>query len=200
VGAQDFNPQIFSKLEKLAPNPNSLGIVDAKKKMETQFKERSDCHMAMIRYQPRELGRREWTEWDPFAQLRRLQEEMMQLFDTSIARAPLTQAMIPACDVFEDKDNIIVKTDLPGLTREEIDISIQDNVLTFRGEKKHEEQIKEENCYRLERMYGSFSRSIELPTTVDANKVSAIFKNGVLSITLPKTEEAKPKQIKVKVE
>jgi HSP20 family protein len=154
--------------------------------------------MTLMRWTPRnEIAR---TEADPFSELRRLQDEMLQLFDTSLARKPFNGAFAPAIDVSEDKDNLIVKADLPGLTKDDVEITLQDNVLTLRGEKKQESETKEENFYRMERVHGVFSRSFELPVTVNANKVAATFKDGVLQITLPKTEEAKPKQIKVNVQ
>ena len=105
----------------------------------------------------------------------------------------------PALDVYEQKDDVIVKAEIPGLTKDEIDISMKGNTLTIRGEKKKEEEVKEEDYYRCERTYGAFSRSIELPVAVQTDKVNASFKNGVLEIRLPKTEEAKKSVVKVKV-
>lgn len=105
----------------------------------------------------------------------------------------------PALDVYEQKDDLIVKAEIPGLTKDEIDISLEGNTLTIKGEKKKEEEIKEEDYYRCERMFGAFSRSVELPVEVQADKVNASFKNGVLEIRLPKTEEAKKNVVKVKV-
>ena len=105
----------------------------------------------------------------------------------------------PALDVYEQKDDVIVKAEIPGLTKEEIDISLDGNTLTIKGEKKKEEEVKDEDYYRCERTYGAFSRSIELPVTVQTDKVNASFKNGVLEIRLPKTEEAKKSVVKVKV-
>jgi HSP20 family protein len=105
----------------------------------------------------------------------------------------------PALDVYEQKDDLIVKAEIPGLTKDEIDISLEGNTLTIRGEKKKEEEVKEEDYYRCERTYGAFSRSIELPLAVHTDKVNATFKNGVLEIRLPKTEEAKKSVVKVKV-
>jgi len=102
-------------------------------------------------------------------------------------------------DVFEQKDDVIVKAEIPGLTKEEIDISLEGNTLTIKGEKKEEEEIKEEDYYRSERTYGAFSRSIEPPVAVQTDKVNASFKNGVLEIRLPRTEEAKKSVVKVKV-
>ena len=105
----------------------------------------------------------------------------------------------PALDVYEQKDDLIVKAEIPGLTKDEIDISLEGNTLTIKGEKKKEEEVKEEDYYRCERTYGAFSRSVELPMEVQADKVNASFKNGVLEIRLPKTGEAKKNVVKVKV-
>jgi HSP20 family protein len=105
----------------------------------------------------------------------------------------------PAVDVIEDDDKVVVKAELPGLTDKDVDISVVDNTLTIKGEKKQEEEKKEKGYHRLERSYGMFQRSIMLPASVTSEKAKASFKNGVLEIELPKQEEAKPKQIKVKV-
>ena len=106
----------------------------------------------------------------------------------------------PAVDLFEDKNDIVVKAELPGMEKENVEVKLTDHMLTIKGEKKKEEEIKEENYYRSERSYGSFIRTLELPADVHADKVKASFKNGVLEVRLPKTEEAKSKEIKVKVE
>ena len=105
----------------------------------------------------------------------------------------------PALDVYEDKEDLIVKAEMPGLTKEELDITLEGNTLTIKGEKKKEDEIKEDNYYRSERTFGSFSRMVELPIDVKCDKVNASFKNGVLEIRLPKTEEAKKNVVKVKV-
>jgi len=105
----------------------------------------------------------------------------------------------PALDVYDEKDDLIVKAEIPGLSKDEIDISLEGNTLTIKGEKKKEEEIKEEDYYRCERTFGAFTRSIDLPTEVNAAKVNASFKNGVLEIRLPKTEEGKKSVVKVKV-
>lgn len=107
---------------------------------------------------------------------------------------------IPTVDLYEEKDDIIVKAELPGMEKENIDINLLDDRLTIKGEKKKEEEIKKENYYRAERSYGSFTRTLELPRQVQADKVKANFKNGVLEIRLPKTEEAKKKETRVKVD
>jgi len=106
----------------------------------------------------------------------------------------------PALDVFEDKDDVVVKAELPGMDKENIEVNLTDHMLTIKGEKKKEEEVKEENFYRSERSYGSFLRNVELPKAVQADKVKASFKNGILEVRAPKTEEAKNKEIKVKVE
>jgi HSP20 family protein len=106
----------------------------------------------------------------------------------------------PAVDVYEEKDDIVVKAELPGMTKEDIQVDIADSHLTLKGEKKKEEKIEEEDYFACERSYGSFHRSLELPTEVQAEKVKASFKNGILEIRLPKSEEAKTKEIKVKIE
>ena len=106
----------------------------------------------------------------------------------------------PTVDVYEEKDDIVVKAELPGLDKNHIEVNISDSELTLKGEKKKEEKIDEENYYRCERSYGAFLRSVELPTSVQADKVKASFKNGILEIRLPKTEEAKTKEIKVKID
>jgi HSP20 family protein len=105
----------------------------------------------------------------------------------------------PALDVYDEKDDLIVKAEIPGLTKDEIDISLEENILTIKGEKKKEEEVKEDDYYRCERTFGAFSRSIELPMNVKPDKVNASFKNGVLEIRLPKAEEAKKNIVRVKV-
>jgi HSP20 family protein len=106
----------------------------------------------------------------------------------------------PIVDVFEEKDDIVVKAELPGMEKDDIEVSLTDHILTLKGEKRKEEEVKKENYYRAERSYGSFLRTLELPTDVRADKVKASFKNGILEVRMPKTEEAKTKEIKVKVE
>ncbi|HUI05730.1 MAG TPA: Hsp20/alpha crystallin family protein [Verrucomicrobiae bacterium] len=150
--------------------------------------------MALIRWSPRR------DLWDPFASLAEIRDEMNRLFDTSL-RHPgmLDGSFSPSIDVVVGKDNVIVRADLPGLSKDDVSVSLQENYLTIKGEKKHEFEQKEANYFVSERAYGSFTRTIELPAAVDAKKIEARFKDGVLEVTLPKTEEAKPKQIEVKV-
>ena len=106
----------------------------------------------------------------------------------------------PAVDLYKEKDDIVVKAELPGMEKDNIELNLSDNRLTIRGEKKKEEEVKKEGYYRSERSYGSFVRTLELPSEVQTDKVKAAFKNGVLEIRLPKTEEAKKKETKVKVD
>jgi HSP20 family protein len=105
----------------------------------------------------------------------------------------------PALDIYEDKDALIVKAEIPGLTKDEIDISLDGKMLTIKGEKKKEEEVKEEHYYRCERTFGAFSRAIELPVKVTPDNVNASFKNGLLEIRLPKADDAKKNVVKVKV-
>jgi HSP20 family protein len=145
--------------------------------------------MTLMRWIPgNELAK---TEADAFSEMRRLQDEMLQLFDSSVAHRSFGGMFVPAIDVIEDKDNLIVRADLPGLTKDDVEITIQDNVLTLRGEKKEESETKEKNFYRMERSYGVFNRSFELPATVNANKVEAKFKDGVLRPKKPSLSRSK---------
>ena len=115
-------------------------------------------------------------------------------------RADEMEVKPPMVDVFEEKDDIVVKAELPGMEKDNIEVNLTDHTLTIKGEKKKEEEIKEENYYRAERSYGSFLRTLDLPKDVRADKVKASFKNGILEVRMPKTEEAKAKEVKVKVE
>ncbi len=105
----------------------------------------------------------------------------------------------PAVDIFETADSIVMKAELPGVSRDNIDIQVQDNTLMLKGERKFEREVKEENYLRIERSYGAFQRAFTLPTVVQRDKIKATFKDGVLEVTMPKAEEAKPKQVKIDV-
>jgi HSP20 family protein len=111
---------------------------------------------------------------------------------------PLTN-WVPACDIYETGKEIVLKAELPGLAKKDVFVSIENNVLTIRGERKFEEEVKRENFHRVERNYGEFLRSFTLPAFIDANKIVAEFKDGLLLVLMPKKEEAKPKQIEVNV-
>ena len=143
--------------------------------------------------------------WRPFRDLVSIQDEMNRLFDDffgrPLARTEWTEGVwSPTVDVSEDKDNMIIKAEMPGMKKEDVKISIQDNVLTLKGEKKQEKEEKDKNYHRVERSYGSFCRSFQLPTSVKTDKIKANYRDGVLNITLPKTEEVKPKQIPISIE
>lgn len=155
--------------------------------------------MTLIPLRQREPG---W--WEPFRDLERIQDEMNKLFDFSLAKSSgktsaLDRVWNPAVDVYETKDNVIVKADLPGMEKDEIHVSVQGDTLLIKGEKKEEKEYQEEDFVRTERSYGSFYRALALPESVDADKVKAAYKNGVLELTLPKKEEVKPKQIAIDV-
>ena len=105
----------------------------------------------------------------------------------------------PVLDIYDDGNDLVLKAELPGLKKDDIDVKVDNNVMTLHGERKRETEAKEDSYYRCERSYGTFSRSFTLPTTVDANKITASYEDGVLAVTLPKAEEAKPRQIDVKV-
>lgn len=106
----------------------------------------------------------------------------------------------PSVDVFEDDDNVVVKAELPGVNKDDLDVNVEENTITISGEKKKEEKKEEKDYYRIERSYGSFKRSFSLPAEVESAKAKARFKDGVLEVTIPKSEKAKKKQIKVTVE
>jgi len=108
-------------------------------------------------------------------------------------------AWTPAVDITEHDDQFVVKVELPGVNKDDVKITLENNILTIRGEKKQEKETKKENYHRVERSYGSFQRSFTLPMTVKSDKIDAVYKDGILQIALPKAEEAKPKQIEVKV-
>lgn len=143
--------------------------------------------------------------WDPFREMSALQERMNRLFSDVRAQAPVRGeeivqgAWIPAVDIFETNEAIVLKAELPGITAQDISVEVKDNTLTLKGEKKFEKEVKEENYHRVERSYGSFQRAFTLPGTIHQEKVKAKFKDGILEITLPKVEEDKPKQVKVEI-
>jgi len=143
--------------------------------------------------------------WEPTRDLSTLRDRMDRLFTDTLGRwgggeeGLATGAWIPPVDVFETPENIVLKADLPDVNKDEVDVSIENSTLTIKGERKMEKEVKEKSFYRMERSYGSFSRSFTLPPTVATDKVEASFEKGVLTLTLPKREESKPKQIKVKV-
>jgi HSP20 family protein len=146
---------------------------------------------------------RNLVRWEPWSDLMSLREAMDRLFEESVVRpragrlAPLGAESL-AVDMYETEDEVVVKTAVPGVKSEDIDVSITGDVLTIKGETKAEEKVGKANYIRQERRYGVFSRSLSLPSTVVADKATAEFQNGVLILTLPKAEEVKPKTIQVK--
>ncbi|MGZ4964889.1 MAG: Hsp20/alpha crystallin family protein [Limisphaerales bacterium] len=158
--------------------------------------------MTLTRWQKPE---QHWTLL-PLRRTSTLRDEIDNIFDRAFgqffespAQTQLVGGWVPAVDLYEDKDNLTVKCELPGMKKDDIDISLHEGFLTISGERKQEEQKKEGEVYRTERYEGRFSRSLSLPSKVDAEKINATYKDGVLTVTLPKAEEAKPKQIQVNV-
>ncbi|MGQ9630195.1 MAG: Hsp20/alpha crystallin family protein [bacterium] len=143
-------------------------------------------------------------KWEPFRGLLDIREEMNRLFEDFFGRKGIREWMperwSPSVDLSETSDAFILKADLPGLTHKDIHVSLTNNILTLSGEKKQEKEEKGETYHRIERAYGSFSRSFTLPSEVKADKIDAKFKDGVLTITMPKSERAKSREIQVKVE
>ncbi len=140
--------------------------------------------------------------YDPFRDLRTLQDEMNRLFSTSLSRSQGDEAIArgawnPPVDIHETKDQIVIEAELPGMRREDFELSIENNVLTLRGERRFEKRREEDNYHRVERSYGSFMRSFTLPQTVKAEDASADYRNGVLRITFQKREEVKARRIEI---
>ena len=145
------------------------------------------------------------TRWDPLREFGTLQNQLNRLFqEVTPSRGTgdefmTTGTFVPPVDVYEDEHNIVLKLEVPGIEEKDIDVQVHGNTLTVRGERKFENEEKQENFHRIERSYGAFSRSFTLPDTVDSNSVTADYQNGVLKVKLAKRAEAKPKQIKVNV-
>jgi HSP20 family protein len=142
--------------------------------------------------------------WEPFRDLVTLQDRMNRLFEDSLSRNKVfeesltTSIWSPPVDIYETDSSIILNAELAGLTKNDVSIEIKDSTLILRGERRFEKDVKEENYHRIERSYGSFSRTFSLPHTVDQTKVTASFKDGLLEIVIPKTKDARPKQIEIK--
>jgi HSP20 family protein len=140
--------------------------------------------------------------YDPFRDLRTLQEEVNRLFSTNLTRSFGDEgiargAWAPSVDIYENKDQIVLEAELPGMKQDDFDLSIENNVITLRGERKFEKVDETDNYHRVERSYGSFTRSFTLPQTVSAEGATAEYTNGVLRVTLPKREETKARRIQV---
>ncbi|GAB4368816.1 MAG: Hsp20/alpha crystallin family protein [Deltaproteobacteria bacterium] len=139
---------------------------------------------------------------DPIGELSSIQERMNRLFGeafgpTLASEEGWSRGWEPAVDIYDADDAIVVKAEIPGVERDQVSVEVKDGVLTLKGERKFERDVKEENYHRIERSYGSFQRSFTLPSSVDPDKVRASLKNGVLEVTLTKKEQARPKQIRI---
>jgi HSP20 family protein len=141
------------------------------------------------------------TRWDPFREVAALQNRMNTFFgNLAESEGPLTTAsFVPAVDVYEDEKKVVLKLEVPGIEEKDLDVQVENNTLTVKGERKFEKEEKEENFHRIERRYGSFYRAFTLPTTVDTESINAKYEAGVLKLELKKKAEAQPKQIKVNV-
>jgi HSP20 family protein len=142
------------------------------------------------------------TRWDPFREVVALQNRMNSLFrDLNEGDSPLTTAsFVPAVDIYEDAQKVMLKLEVPGIEEKDLDVRVENNTLTVKGERKFEKEEKEENFHRIERRYGSFYRAFTLPSTVDTENVKASYDAGVLKLELKKKAEAQPKQIKINVD
>ncbi len=156
--------------------------------------------MAILRWRP---AGQVLDRWDPFRNLDDIQSEMNRLFDGflgSSSRMPQADRVwAPALDMYETKDELVVTAELPGLNEKEISVSMTGDVLTLRGERTQNQEVKQESYYRGERWFGKFERTVPVPFPVQADKVKATYRDGVLTVTLPKAEEIKPKSIKIDV-
>jgi HSP20 family protein len=143
------------------------------------------------------------TRWEPFRGLSALQEQMNRLFEDTLTRGRPDDSALsswaPAVDIYETENELVIKADLPDVDEKDLDVRVEDNTLTIRGERKFEKSVSEDNFLRVERAYGAFSRSFSLPHTVNADAIKAEYRSGVLNLHIPKREEAKPKQIKVNI-
>ena len=145
--------------------------------------------------------------WEPFRDLQAVQERLNRVFDEAFRGVPrggddewaLGGSWAPSVDIFEHEGNLVLKAELPGVDPKDVDVRVENNVLTLRGERKFETEVKKEKYHRVERAYGTFSRSFTLPNVVDTEKIKADYKDGVLQVTLPKHERALPKQINIAV-
>ncbi len=155
--------------------------------------------MAIERWRPFSMTSR----WEPFRELSDIQHEMNRLFDSFFGRPATVQTgerlWVPLADMWETKDDLYVSFDLPGCREKEISVTITGDVLTVKGERHWDKDVKDENYHRLERVYGKFERAIPLPMPVQADRVKATFRDGVLEVRLPKAEEVKAKEIKIDI-
>lgn len=143
------------------------------------------------------------TRWDPFRSLPTLQEQVNRHFEETFRGRTDESAMTawaPAVDIYETENELVLKADLPDINEKDLDVRVENNMLTVRGERKFEEKVSQDNYLRVERAYGFFSRSFPLPNTVNTEAIKAEYRNGVLTIELPKRAESKPKQVRINVD
>ncbi|MEW6455950.1 MAG: Hsp20/alpha crystallin family protein [Acidobacteriota bacterium] len=146
------------------------------------------------------------TRWDPWRDLITLQEKMNKLFEDSLLRSKfgeeglMTGTWNPPVDIYETENSVVLTAEIPGVNEKDIEVKLENNQLSIKGERKFEKETKEENYHRIERSYGSFYRSFTIPNAIDQDKISAEYKNGILKVTMQKKEEVKPKSIKINIE
>jgi len=154
--------------------------------------------MKLVRFQNPVLG-----SWPTFGRLSDLRDEIDRLFDAPLSDLGRSASgfggWTPALDVYEDKESVMVKAELAGMKKEDIEVTLHEGTLSIAGERKTEKKVEEAGLYRSERFFGRFQRAVTLPAPVDGSKVKADYKDGILTVTLPKTEESKPKQIDVSI-
>jgi HSP20 family protein len=155
--------------------------------------------MAILKWRP--VGQAV-ERWDPFGDVSDIETEMNRLFQGLFSPRPASgpdRVWAPAVDMYETKDELVVAAELPGMSDKDIKLAINGDVLTLRGERVQAQEVKHEDAYRGERWYGKFERTLPLPIPVQADKVKAVYRDGVLTVTLPKVEEIKPKEIQIEV-
>lgn len=144
--------------------------------------------------------------WDPYRNMSTLQDRINRIFEENASRAKDYDVEVSQCDwrpvvdIYNTEKAIIISAELPGVTKDNITLDVNENILTIKGERKSEEEVNQEDYYRMERCFGTFERAFTLPSTVDPGKISANFKDGILKIEIPKPEEKKPKQITINVD
>ena len=139
--------------------------------------------------------------WDPIRELASMEVDRLNTMFSNLYGEGLARNWVPAVDIYEtEQHEVVIKAELPDVKREDISVTFENNVLTLKGERKLEQEVKRESYQRIERRYGSFSRSFTLPSTVDASQIGASYKDGVLTVTLPQREEARAKQISISAE
>ena len=143
------------------------------------------------------------TRWEPFRNLASFQGQMNRMFEDAFFRGRTGDSTLttwaPPVDIYETENELVVKADLPDLNEKDLDVHVENNMLTIRGERKFEQEVSEDSYLRVERVYGSFTRSFSLPNTVNAEAIKAEYRNGTLTVRMPKREESKPRQVKVNV-